>query len=79
MAQSHSIPLVGAHFRPPAKALIQSLPVGQVLRLSREPDNQYDTNAIQVWLRHCPPLAKPQPLSPARPTSPALAGNWTKS
>lgn len=50
MTQQHSIPCVGAHFRPPAKALIQALPAGQALRLQREPDNQYDPHAIQVWL-----------------------------
>ena len=50
MPQSHTIPLVGAHFRPPAKAIIQSLPSGCPLILRREPDNPYDPHAIQVWV-----------------------------
>jgi len=45
----NSAPLVGAHFHPPAKLLLQHLPTGQVLRLIRDPDNAYDTNAIAVW------------------------------
>jgi hypothetical protein len=42
------LPIVGSHFRPPAKAFIQSLPVGQLLLLRREPTNPYDENAIMV-------------------------------
>lgn len=44
------VPLVGAHFRPPAKALIQALPSSHRLELRPEPSNPYDPNAIAVWL-----------------------------
>lgn len=40
--------LVGSHFAPPAKALIQCLPAGAKLQLQLEPDNPYDENAIKV-------------------------------
>src|SRR5580658_4260965 len=42
--------LVGMHFRPPAKALVPMLRRGTKLDLRREPDNQYDAAAVQVWL-----------------------------
>jgi hypothetical protein len=41
-------PLVGAHYRPPAKALLQVLPQGAALVLTPEPDNPFDANAIMV-------------------------------
>lgn len=44
----NSYPIVGAHFRPPAKAILQVLPQGAALVLRREPENIYDFNAIQV-------------------------------
>ena len=40
--------VVGAYFRPPAKAILQVLPTGTPLVLRPEPTNQYDANAIQV-------------------------------
>lgn len=43
--------LVGAHFRPPAKALLAFLPTGCPLALRPEPTNEYDSNAVQVVLR----------------------------
>jgi hypothetical protein len=43
--------LVGAHFRPPAKAVIESLPAGAELTLEPEPENQYDEYAIKVLVR----------------------------
>jgi len=46
-----SAPLVGAHFRPPAKAILQHLPAGAELRLEREPENPYDASAIKVIVR----------------------------
>jgi hypothetical protein len=49
MAQ-HTLPLVGSHFRPPAKALLQVLPSGTELILRAEPGNPYDPNAVQVLL-----------------------------
>lgn len=45
------VPLVGAHFRPPAKWVLEVLPAGASLRLQPEPGNPYDPNAIQVWVR----------------------------
>lgn len=44
----------GAGFRPPAKAIINCLRAGAALELVREPTNQYDANAVQVW---CKPSA----------------------
>jgi len=44
------VPLVGSHFRPPAKALLASLPAGHPLELRPEPQNPYDPNAIAVYL-----------------------------
>lgn len=41
--------LVGAHFRPPAKTVIQSLPAPYPLELRPEPSNPYDPNAVAVW------------------------------
>ena len=43
-------PLVGMHFRPPAKDVVNLLPAGCPLILQRQPDNQYDINAVQVLL-----------------------------
>lgn len=43
--------LVGAHFRPPAKALLAVLPAGHPLWLRPEPTNEYDGNAVRVVLR----------------------------
>lgn len=42
--------LVGAHFRPPAKALLACLPAGHPLYLRPEPTNEFDENAVQVLL-----------------------------
>lgn len=47
---TNTLPIVGAFYRPPAKALIEVLAVGTPLQLIAEPDNQYDPNAIAVWL-----------------------------
>ena len=47
----HTLPLVGAHFRPPAKAILQVLPGATPLLLRPEPDNAYDPNAIQVLVK----------------------------
>lgn len=51
MTDSITTNLVGAHFRPPAKALLACLPAGQQLYLRPEPTNEYDENAVQVLLR----------------------------
>lgn len=44
------LPLVGAHFRPPAKFVLASLPAGTRLSLCPEPENPYDPEAVQVLL-----------------------------
>lgn len=44
------VPLVGAHFRPPAKLLLAHLASGTKLILEGEPDNPYDSLAIRVLL-----------------------------
>lgn len=41
-------PIVGAHYRPPAKAILSALPSGTALLLRPEPTNEADPNAIQV-------------------------------
>lgn len=41
-------PIVGMHFRPPAKAIIAVLVEGAPLRLVPEPENPYDENAVRV-------------------------------
>lgn len=51
MTDSITTQLVGAHFRPPAKALLAVLPAGHSLLLCPEPSNEYDANAVQVVLR----------------------------
>lgn len=45
-----SAPLVGAYHRPPAKAILACLKTGASLMLIREPENEYDRNAIGVWV-----------------------------
>lgn len=50
MTQTITTSLVGAHFRPPAKALLACLPAGHPLHLRPEPTNEYDENAVQVLL-----------------------------
>jgi hypothetical protein len=45
-----SFPIVGAHYRPPAKTLLGVLSLGTKLTLMAEPENQYDPNAVAVWL-----------------------------
>jgi hypothetical protein len=45
---TYTLPIVGAHFRPPAKAILANLPSSASLRLAPEPTNPYDPNAISV-------------------------------
>lgn len=52
---THTLPIVGAHFRPPAKALISVLPAKAKLSLVPEgvfglDENPYDVNAVGVWV-----------------------------
>lgn len=45
-------PLVGMSHRLPANAVLGFLPPETSLYFVREPENQYDPNAIQVWLKN---------------------------
>lgn len=45
-----SAPIVGAHFRPPAKQLLACLPAGTTLVCVPEPTNPYDPKAIKVFI-----------------------------
>lgn len=45
-------PLVGMSHRFPANPVLALLPPETELYLVREPDNQYDPNAIQVWIKN---------------------------
>jgi HIRAN domain len=47
---TNTLPIVGMFYRPPAKALIDALTIGTPLFLLAEPDNQYDPNAVAVYL-----------------------------
>ncbi len=51
MPQTSNYLIVGARFRPPAKGLLDTLPSGTELQARREPGNQYDPNAIQVFVK----------------------------
>lgn len=42
--------IVGAHFRPPAKILLANMPSGIKVTLVPEPTNEYDSNAVAVFL-----------------------------
>ncbi len=46
--------LVGMHFRPPAKLILECLPSGTPLTLRAEPENPYDDDAVavEVELKH---------------------------
>ena len=48
------LPIVGAHYHPPAKAILAFLPVGQPLQLIPDFENEHTTeefpNAIAVWI-----------------------------
>lgn len=50
--------IMGANFRPPAQAIINALRAGTELKLVREPSNEYDSNAVQIWCK--PTDVKPE-------------------
>jgi hypothetical protein len=50
MSTQYTLPIVGAHFRPPAKQLLSVLGMGHALWFTREPENPHDGNAIAVYL-----------------------------
>lgn len=41
----YEVPIVGMHFRPPAKHLVAALPLGSPLTLVRDPENSYEQKA----------------------------------
>lgn len=43
-------PLVGSHFHPPAKQVLQALVAGQPLLLVPDPSNPYDAKAVKVFV-----------------------------
>ena len=51
MTKSISAPLVGMFFRPPAKAILAHLPSSCPLEIQPEPENPFDVNALQVFVR----------------------------
>lgn len=48
MTKSYQSQIVGMHFRPPAKVVLEAMPSGMGLLLVPEPTNAYDEFAIQV-------------------------------
>jgi len=62
-------PIVGAHFHRPAKAILAILPTGTPLDLIPEPENEYDPNAIAIWLKseHIPQNAAQELHSLSQP------------
>ena len=50
MPSTNTMPIVGAFYRPPAKVLLSVLAIGTPLQLMAEPENEYDSNAVAVWL-----------------------------
>ena len=70
MPTTLTCPIVGSHFRPPAKQLLTVLPVGSALVLRPEPDNPYDENAIQVLVS----VASTYPVAKWAVLATALAG-----
>ena len=48
--QTFIAPVVGMHFRPPAKAILKFLQSDAALTLQREPENPYDPNAVMVFV-----------------------------
>lgn len=48
--KTYTYPMVGMHYRPPANALVQVLPVNTRMTLMAEPYNEFDSNAIGVWV-----------------------------
>jgi hypothetical protein len=59
MTTQYTLPIVGAHVRPPAKQLLSVLGMGHPLWFTREPENPHDGNAIAVYL-DLTTLTKPQ-------------------
>lgn len=59
-------PLVGMSHRFPANAVLGLLPPESPLYLVREPSNQYDPNAIQVWVKNFAALTDEESVDAVR-------------
>jgi len=46
----YTAPIVGMAFRPPSAKVLNQLAMGHSLECRRQPENEYDPNAIQVFL-----------------------------
>ena len=46
-----TFPIVGSFYRPPAKSILETIPVGARLTIRAEPTNAFDPNAIAVWIQ----------------------------
>jgi hypothetical protein len=47
---THTLPIVGLFHHQPASLLVECLGIGTLLFLLAEPDNQFDPNAVAVYL-----------------------------
>lgn len=47
---SVSLPIVGGRYRPPSVAITNSLSVGTKLHVIPEPENEFDANALAVYI-----------------------------
>lgn len=48
LSMQYTFLIVGAHYRPPAKAILSILPVECPLEITPEPENEHDPNAVKV-------------------------------
>lgn len=48
--EKRQVSIMGSGFKPGAGQWIMRLQPGQSLRVEREPNNEYDKNAIAVWI-----------------------------
>lgn len=68
-ANVKTFPIVGSFYRPPAKMILEHLALDTPLYLEAEPTNQFDVNAIAVYLESkdipSATLAALEPLLPS--------------
>ncbi len=91
MPEQQAAAVVGIKHRPrEALDAVRQMKAGDRVRLVREPDNQYDRNAVQVWflavhIGYVPKVANPRiaaamdaGIAPEAvvDVSPILRGNW---
>lgn len=46
----YTFPIVGSVYRPPAKAILEVIPLGTPLLVKAEPTNEHDPYAVAVWI-----------------------------